>query len=189
MSQNFDDILTAAQNDQQPEQPKGATLEPFDKDAYMEKKQSEREAAFRLADVTAERAASSPDAYAAYLNVQARFNRYSVNNALLIAAQMPDAAGLAEQLARLGIAVFVFFGAHAPECQFHPVSSFSSRCRALSVSAAVKKGSQHRVFRVLPVSPVIVPERFGSLNPLKRQPCFFGVISLSRDTSVPGSFT
>ena len=95
MSQNFDDILTAAQNDQQPEQPKGATLEPFDKDAYMEKKQSEREAAFRLADVTAERAASSPDAYAAYLNVQARFNRYSVNNALLIAAQMPDATKLA----------------------------------------------------------------------------------------------
>ena len=95
MSQNFDDILMAAQDGQQSEQPKAATLEPFDKDAYMEKKQSERDAAFRLADVTAERAASSPDTYATYLNVQARFNRYSVNNALLIAAQMPDATKLA----------------------------------------------------------------------------------------------
>ena len=95
MSQNFDDILMAAQNGQQPQQPKGATLEPFDKDTYMEKKQSERDAAFRLADVTAERAAASPETYATYLNVQARFNRYSVNNALLIAAQMPDATKLA----------------------------------------------------------------------------------------------
>lgn len=90
MSQNFDDILTNTQ-EQQNSQPKGATLEPYDKDAYIEKKQAEREAAFHKADVAAERAASSADSYAAYLNVQARFNRYSVNNALLIADQMPDA--------------------------------------------------------------------------------------------------
>ena len=83
MSQNFDDILMAAQDGQQPQQPNGATLEPFDKDAYMEKKQSERDAAFRLADVTAERAASSPATYATYPNVQARFHRYRAHNAPL----------------------------------------------------------------------------------------------------------
>lgn len=94
MSQNFDDILTNTQ-EQQNSQHKGATLEPYDKDAYIEKKQAEREAAFHKADVAAERAASSADSYAAYLNVQARFNRYSVNNALLIADQMPDATRLA----------------------------------------------------------------------------------------------
>ena len=94
MSQNFDDLLTASQSSQ-PQKPVGTTLEPYDKAAYVEKKQQEREAAFRLADVTAERAAASPETYAAYLNVQARFNRYSVNNALLIAAQLPEATRLA----------------------------------------------------------------------------------------------
>ena len=94
MSQDFDDLLTNTQ-EKQNSQPKGAALEPYDKDAYIEKKQAEREEAFHKADVTAERAASSADAYAVYLNVQARFNRYSVNNALLIADQMPDATRLA----------------------------------------------------------------------------------------------
>lgn len=94
MSQNFDDLLMNAQ-EEQPKQPASATLEPYDKEAYVERKQAERDAAYRLADVTAERAASSPEAYATYLNVQARFNRYAVNNALLIAAQLPDATKLA----------------------------------------------------------------------------------------------
>ena len=95
MEQNFDDLLLELQQEQQAEQPKSTTLEPFDKDAYRERKQAERDEAYRMADVTAERAAASGEVYASYLNVQARFNRYSVNNALLIAAQMPDATRLA----------------------------------------------------------------------------------------------
>lgn len=94
-STNFDDLLLELQQEQQPEQAKPTTLEPYDKDAYKERKQAERDEAYRLADITAERAASSGEAYAKYLNVQARYNRYSVNNALLIAAQMPDATKLA----------------------------------------------------------------------------------------------
>lgn len=94
-STNFDDLLLEMQQEQQPEQPKPTTLEPYDKDAYKERKQAERDEAYRLADITAERAASSGEAYAKYLNVQARYNRYSVNNALLIAAQMPEATKLA----------------------------------------------------------------------------------------------
>ena len=94
MSEYFDDILTAAQEEQKNPRAQAATLEPFDKASYMEKKQSEREAAYRLADETAERVVSSPETYAAYLNAQARFNRNSVNNALLVAAQMPEATRL-----------------------------------------------------------------------------------------------
>ena len=94
-STNFDDLLLELQQEPQPEQPKSTTLEPYDKDAYKERKQAERDEAYRLADITAERAASSGEEYAKYLNVQARYNRYSVNNALLIAAQMPDATKLA----------------------------------------------------------------------------------------------
>ena len=94
-STNFDDLLLELQQEPQPEEPKPTTLEPYDKDAYKERKQAERDEAYRLADITAERAASSGEEYAKYLNVQARYNRYSVNNALLIAAQMPDATTLA----------------------------------------------------------------------------------------------
>ncbi len=93
---NFDELLQELeQKPQQPQAEPAATLDPFDKEAYRERKQAERAEAFRLADITAEKAASSGEVYAKYLNVQARYNRYSVNNALLIAAQMPTATKLA----------------------------------------------------------------------------------------------
>ncbi len=92
---NFDDLLQELQQEPQGEQPESTTLEPYDKGAYKERKQAEREEAYRLADITAERAASSGEVYANYLNVQARYNRYSVNNVLLLTAQMPEATKLA----------------------------------------------------------------------------------------------
>ncbi len=93
---NFDELLQELeQKPQQPQAEPAATLDPFDKESYRERKQAERAEAFRLADVTAEKAAASGEVYADYLNVQARYNRYSVNNALLIAAQMPTATKLA----------------------------------------------------------------------------------------------
>ena len=93
---NFDELLQELeQKPQQTPTAPAATLDPFDKEAYRERKQAERAEAFRLADITAEKAAASGEIYADYLNVQARYNRYSVNNALLIAAQMPTATKLA----------------------------------------------------------------------------------------------
>ena len=94
MNNNFDAILTAAQNEnavsnQKPEQ------KPYSKDAYREKKQNERDSCYRLADDTAKRATASSEVYASYLNVQARYNRYSVVNALLLTAQCPNATRLA----------------------------------------------------------------------------------------------
>lgn len=82
---NFDDIFTA-----QPQK----TDRPFDKVAWAEKKQAERKAVYDLADLTAEAVSADGGKFQDYLNVQAKFDRYSATNALLILAQMPQATQL-----------------------------------------------------------------------------------------------
>ena len=83
---NFDDIFDA--------QPARKTDQPFDKEAWAEKKQAERKAVYDLADTTAEAVSVDGGRYRDYLDVQARFDRYSATNALLILAQMPQATQL-----------------------------------------------------------------------------------------------
>lgn len=63
----------------------------FDKEAFAAEKKKQRDDAFALADKTLEEAMTDRDKFRAYLHVQGQFDRYSVNNALLIAAQMPSA--------------------------------------------------------------------------------------------------
>ena len=94
MNENFDSVLMYEQTEAG-SQPQQVKPEPFDKAAYAARKRSGRDECYRLADVTAEKVASSAELYAAYLNVQARYNRYSVNNALLLTAQYPKATKLA----------------------------------------------------------------------------------------------
>jgi len=59
-------------------------------DGWKEQRQQEREALFGLAEQTAQGLNDSANMLQ-YLDVQARFPSHSVNNALLIAAQMPTA--------------------------------------------------------------------------------------------------
>lgn len=81
----FDDIFdTQATNQEQANR-------PFDKEAWAEKKQAERKAVYELADSTALSVAGNGNRFRDYLDVQSRFDRYSVTNALLILAQMPQA--------------------------------------------------------------------------------------------------
>ena len=94
MNDTFDAILSEAQAEEAAQEAQQAT-DTYDKAAYKERKQKERADCYRLADVTAEKAASSTETFTAYLNVQARFNRYSVTNALLLTAQYPSATRLA----------------------------------------------------------------------------------------------
>ena len=62
---NFDELLRELeQKPQQTQAEPAATLDPFDKEAYRERKQAERAEAFRLADITAEKAAASGEVYA-----------------------------------------------------------------------------------------------------------------------------
>ena len=70
------------------------TGKQFDKSAWAAKKNEEKQAAFELADSTADKMKTDGGAFQKYLDVQAHFDRYSVTNAILVAAQKPDATTL-----------------------------------------------------------------------------------------------
>ena len=88
--ENYDSIFApkeAAQN---------KTFSPVDKQAWAEKKQAERQSVYGLIDETAEGMVQDGELFKTALDVMARFDRYSVGNVLLIAAQMPEATKLAD---------------------------------------------------------------------------------------------
>lgn len=88
---NFDDLFkresvqSASPNDR-----------PFDKEAWKQQKQEQREMVYSMIDDTAEAVAKDGTKFQSYLDVQSRFDRYSVANALLILAQRPDATRIAD---------------------------------------------------------------------------------------------
>ncbi len=67
---------------------------PYDKEQWAAQKQAERKEAYELIDSTCSEMAVNGDSFRQYLDVQGRFDRYSVNNAILVSAQMPDATQL-----------------------------------------------------------------------------------------------
>ena len=83
---NYDDLFTG--------QP--APQEEFNKDAWAAKKQAERESVYEMIDRYATDMSSDGGVFQGYLDVQARFDLYSVSNAILIAAQCPEATKLAD---------------------------------------------------------------------------------------------
>ena len=72
---------------------------PFDKEQWAAQKQAQRKEAYELIDNTCSEMMISGDSFRQYLDVQGRFNRYSVNNAILVSAQMPEATQLKEKAA------------------------------------------------------------------------------------------
>lgn len=83
---NYDDLFTG--------QP--APQEEFDKDAWAAKKQAERKDVYLMIDTYAHEMSIDGGLFQGYLDVQARFDLYSVSNAILIAAQCPEATKLAD---------------------------------------------------------------------------------------------
>lgn len=81
---SFDDLFSQ-------EQPNTRSDQPFDKEAWAQKKQEQRETVYAMIDETAESVAKDGAQFQSYLDVQGRFDRYSVSNALLILAQRPNA--------------------------------------------------------------------------------------------------
>ena len=61
---------------------------------WAEKKQLEKESVYQLIDSTAEEISEDPDKLKAFLDVQARMDKYSSANALLIYSQLPEATRL-----------------------------------------------------------------------------------------------
>lgn len=70
--------------------------QPFDKEAWVQKKQELRQWTYDTIDSTTTVVAQSGEQLQQYLDVQSRFGRYSVSNALLIMAQRPEATRIAD---------------------------------------------------------------------------------------------
>lgn len=70
---------------------------PFNKEEWAAQKQAQRKEAYELIDNTCSEMAADGDSFRQYLDVQGRFDRYSVNNAILVSAQMPEATLLKDK--------------------------------------------------------------------------------------------
>ena len=68
--------------------------QPVDREEWITRKQQERKALFDKIEVTVQEMQSSGETFQNYLDVQSRFDRYSVSNAVLITAQLPEATQL-----------------------------------------------------------------------------------------------
>ena len=89
---NYDDIFNASAQ-------KGTedkSFVSFNKEEWAAQKKQERESAFAMIDETAQRMANDGSLFQSYLDVQARFDRYSVGNAVLITAQKADVTQLSD---------------------------------------------------------------------------------------------
>lgn len=70
---------------------------PFNKEEWAAQKQAQRKEAYELIDNTCSEMAVDGDSFRQYLDVQGRFDRYSVNNAILVSAQIPEATLLKDK--------------------------------------------------------------------------------------------
>lgn len=66
----------------------------FNKEEWAAQKQEQRKEAYDLIDTTCQEMMADGGAFQQYLDVQGHFDRYSVNNAILVSAQMPEATQL-----------------------------------------------------------------------------------------------
>ena len=66
----------------------------YNKEEWIEYKKQEKEDIYKLIDTTAEEIVSDNKKFKQYLDVQSKFDQYSVGNTLLITAQMPNATVL-----------------------------------------------------------------------------------------------
>jgi ribosomal protein S25 len=89
---NFDNVFTS--NSKEVKDESLSDKKTFDKSAWAEQKQHDRENAYKLIDETAAKLSQDGLMLQKYLDVQGCFNRYSVSNALLILNQKPEATVL-----------------------------------------------------------------------------------------------
>ena len=66
----------------------------FNKEEWAAQKQEQRKEAYELIDNTCSEMMANGGSFRQYLDVQGRFDRYSVNNAILVSAQKPEAIQL-----------------------------------------------------------------------------------------------
>jgi len=74
---------------------KQTTIEPYSKEDWIRQKNENRALAYEMLE-TATEELNNPDTVMAYLDIQSKFDRYSVSNALLVAYQNPEATRLCD---------------------------------------------------------------------------------------------
>lgn len=74
---------------------KQTTMEPYSKEDWIRQKNENKALAYEYLE-TATEELNNPDAVMAYLDIQSKFDRYSVSNALLVAYQYPEATRLCD---------------------------------------------------------------------------------------------
>lgn len=111
---------------------------PFDKAEWAQQKQLERERAFALIDTTAEELSTDSGKFKTFLDVQSRFDRYSLGNALLIAAQKPEATRLADSKTWSESGVYINKGETAVVI-LEPGEEYTKEDGTIGVSYNVKK--------------------------------------------------
>lgn len=74
---------------------KPTTMEPYSKDDWIRQRNENRALAYEMLE-TATEELNNPDTVMAYLDIQSKFDRYSVSNALLVAYQNPEATRLCD---------------------------------------------------------------------------------------------
>lgn len=84
--ENYDELFDAQETVEKEQK-------PFDMEEYVARKKAERDEAYGIIEDATTEMQGSGEAFQRYLDVQAHFDRYSVSNAILIAAQRPDATG------------------------------------------------------------------------------------------------
>lgn len=129
---DFEDIMANANNNSTPQK------KQFDKSAWIEKKQQERQEVYDLMDKTANEVKVDVDKYKQYLDVQGRFDKYSVGNALVISATMPNATQLKEFDDWKEVGAFIKKGANGIKI-LEPGDSYTRTDGSSGISYNVKK--------------------------------------------------
>ena len=165
---NFDDLFAP--------QPVQREDTPFDKDAWAAKKQQEREGVYLMIDTYAHEMSLDGGLFRAYLDVQARFDLYSVSNAILIAAQCPEATKLADFDHWKESGVYVKRGADAITI-LEPGKEYEKDDGSTGVSYNVKKvfDISQTNSRQRAVPPVARDERLLLKALMNNAPCRFSI--------------
>ncbi len=136
----------------------------FDKEEWASRKQQDRESAYAMVDDALKKVGTDGKAFQTYLDVQSKFERYSVSNALLVAAQKPDATDLGEANFWRGRGGYIRKG-ESGILLMEPGNSYTRKDGSKGVGINVK-----RVFDISQTTLSPVPERPLSLTSTTKHP-------------------
>lgn len=147
----------------------------FDKEEWANRKQQDRESAYAMVDDALKKVGTDGKAFQTYLDVQSKFERYSVSNALLVAAQKPDATDLGEANFWRGRGGYIRKG-ESGILLMEPGNSYTRKDGSKGVGINVK-----RVFDISQTTLSPVPERVT--NP-ERSHCYNPFVYLRDDDDI-----